>query len=211
MNEPWPRMMRVRQSFPQLPPLDICQTLNRAFARVRSQIKPGARIAVAVGSRGITHLALIVAAVLEELKASGAKPFIIPAMGSHGGATPEGQAGLVATYGITEAALHVPIRASMEVRQVGTTDEGIPVFCSVEALRADGIVLVNRVKPHTDFSGALGSGLVKMSVIGLGKRDGAAAMHAAASRLGHENVIRQMARVVLRTTPILCGLAILEN
>src|SRR6266576_200952 len=211
MNEPWPRMMRVRQNFPQLPPLDICQTLNREFARVRSQIKSGARIAVAVGSRGITNLAVIVTAVLEQLKAAGAEPFIIPAMGSHGGATPEGQAELVATYGITEAAMRVPIRPSMDVRQIGATDDGVPVFCSVEALRADGIVLVNRVKPHTDFSGALGSGILKMSVIGLGKRDGAAAMHVAASRRGHENVIREMAGVVLRTAPILCGIAILEN
>ncbi len=211
MNEPWPRMMRVRQNFPQLPPLDICQTLNREFARVRSQIKPGAGIAVAVGSRGITNLAVIVTAVLEQLKALGAQPFIIPAMGSHGGATPEGQAELVATYGITEAAMRVPIRSSMDVRQIGATDDGVPVFCSVEALRADGIILVNRVKPHTDFSGALGSGILKMSVIGLGKRDGAAAMHVAASRRGHENVIRKMAGVVLRTAPILCGIAILEN
>ena len=96
MNEPWPRMMRVRQNFPQAPPLDISQTLDREFARVRSQIKPGARIAVAVGSRGITNLAIIVTAVLEQLKAADARPFIIPAMGSHGGATPEGQTELLA-------------------------------------------------------------------------------------------------------------------
>src|SRR5439155_22045122 len=89
--------------------------------------------------------------------------------------------------------------------------EGVPVVCSVEALGADGVVLVNRVKPHTDFSGALGSGILKMCVIGLGKRAGAAAMHAAASRIGHEQAIRGIARVILRNAPILCGVAILEN
>src|SRR6185503_18502715 len=144
----------------------------------------GARIAVGVGSRGITNLPRIVAAVLDNLKAAGAEPFIIPAMGSHGGATPEGQIEVLASYGITESAMSVPIRASLEVRQVGATPDGEPVFCSIEALNADGIVLVNRVKPHTDFSGTLGSGLMKMSVIGLGKKQGAATMHLAASRLG---------------------------
>jgi hypothetical protein len=103
------------------------------------------------------------------------------------------------------------IHPSMEVRQIGTSDEGAPVLCSVEALGADGIVLVNRVKPHTDFTGALGSGIVKMSVIGLGKHAGAAAMHVVASRVGYEKAIRGIARVVLGTAPIICGVAILEN
>ncbi|MCA1480861.1 hypothetical protein, partial [Bradyrhizobium sp. NBAIM08] len=129
----------------------------------------------------------------------------------HGCATPDGQRELLAGYGITEAAMGVPIRSSMEVRQVGVSAEGAPVLCSVEALAADGIVLVNRVKPHTAFSGTLGSGMVKMCVIGLGKHAGAAAMHVAASRLGHEKAIRGIARVILAHAPILCGVAILEN
>jgi hypothetical protein len=211
MMTPFPRMLRVRQNFPQPPPLDLHSTLDVEFAKVRSRITAGARIAVAVGSRGITNLSTIVATILSHLRAAGAQPFIIPAMGSHGGATPEGQGELLAGYGITEAAMGVPIRASLEVRQIGTSEEGIAVFCSVEALGADGIVLVNRIKPHTDFFGALGSGILKMCVIGLGKHTGAAAMHAAATRIGHERAIRGMARVLLRASPIVCGVAILEN
>ena len=211
MNDAFPRMIPVRQNFPRLPPLDVRARLDAEWEKIRPQIKAGTRIAVAVGSRGISNLAIIVTTVLENLKATGAEPFIIPAMGSHGGATPEGQIEVLASYGITESAMNVPIRASLDVREVGTTPDGKPVFCSIEALNADGIVLVNRVKPHTDFNGALGSGLLKMSVIGLGKKKGAATMHLAASRLGYEHVIRTMARVVLSTAPILCGVAILEN
>jgi hypothetical protein len=206
-----PRVLRVRQNFPPTLPLDLRTTLAAEFAKLRPRILPGARIAVGVGSRGITHLAEIVAAVLAQLQAAGAQPFIIPAMGSHGGAAPEGQREVLASYGITEAAMGVPILASLEVRQVGATSDGVPVFCSTDALAADGIVLVNRIKPHTDFFGTLGSGLVKMSVIGLGKRTGATTMHQAAMHLGYERVIRSMARVVLRSVPLLGGVAILEN
>ncbi len=206
-----PRMARVRQNFPRSAPLDPRAVLKAEFEKVRARIKPGSRIAVGVGSRGIAHLAEIVLAVLDNLRAAGAQPFIIPAMGSHGGATPEGQVEILASYGITEAAMGAPIRGSLEVRQVGTSEGGLPVFCSVEALGAEGVALVNRIKPHTDFGGTLGSGLVKMAVIGLGKRTGAAAMHAAASRLGHERVIRDMAGVLFQAAPILCGVAILED
>jgi hypothetical protein len=205
-------MMLVRQNFPQPPPLDIRATLHAEFEKVHPRIKAGARIAVAVGSRGITNLPEIVAEILDLLRAAGAQPFIIPAMGSHGGATPDGQREVLASYGITESAMGVPIRPSLEVRQIGTSADGVPVFCSLEALGADGVVLVNRIKPHTDFLGELGSGLMKMSVIGLGKHTGAMVMHgAAATRLGHERAIRGMARVLLRDTSILCGVAILEN
>jgi len=211
MSQPFPDVFRVRQNFPALPPLDPRAALGAEFNKIRGRLKPGARIAVAVGSRGITQLPQIVSGVLDQLRAAGAQPFIIPAMGSHGGATPEGQTDVLAAYGITEQSMKVPIRPSMEVRQVGTTPDGVPVVCSVEALGADGIILVNRVKPHTDFAGTLGSGIVKMSVIGLGKRTGAATMHATASRIGHEQAIRSIARVLLQTAPILCGVAILEN
>src|SRR5438874_4464804 len=209
----FPRMFAVRQKFPASPPLDIPAVIQSEFKaqNVLARLNPGARIAVATGSRGITNIRNIVAAVLEVLRTAGAKPFILPAMGSHGGATPEGQVEVLASYGITEQSMGVPIRASMEVERVGQSAEGVEVFCSVEALRSDGIVLINRVKPHTDFQGTLGSGVVKMSVIGLGKRAGAAAGHAAATRLGYEHTLRSIARVVLRTAPILCGVAIVEN
>ena len=204
-------MFAVRQNFPVLPPLNLRATLEAEFKKISARLKPGARIAVAVGSRGITHLPEIVLGVLDLLRAAGTQPFIIPAMGSHGGATPEGQTEVLASYGITEAAMKAPIRPSLDARQVGATPDGVPVVCSVEALGADGIILVNRVKPHTDFAGTLGSGIVKMCVIGLGKRTGAATMHGTASRVGHEKAIRSIARVLLQTAPILCGVAILEN
>ena len=210
---PFPRMLAVRQRFPVSPPLDIPAIVQHEFRaqKVLSRLQPGAQIAVGVGSRGITNIKNIVAAVLEELKAAGAKPFIIPAMGSHGGATPEGQIGVLESYGITEQSMGVPIRASMEVERLGTSVDGVDVYCSVEALRSDGIVIVNRVKPHTDFSGTHGSGVMKMMVIGLGKRMGAATCHGAAARLGLERVIHGIARVTLRRAPILCGVAIVEN
>jgi hypothetical protein len=208
---PLPRILHVRQNFAPTPPLDIRATVAAEFTKLRSRIHPGARIAVGVGSRGITHLAEIVVAVLDQLRAVGAQPFIIPAMGSHGGATPEGQCEVLASYGITEAAMGVPIRASLEVRQLGATADGVPVFCSTEALGADGIVLVNRIKPHTDFFGTLGSGLLKMCVIGLGKRTGATAMHLAATQFGYERTIRAMAGVLLQNAPVFGGVAILEN
>ena len=208
----FPRMMLVRQKFPASAPVDIRGTLTKEFAAVAGRIKPGARIAVAVGSRGISNLHAIVASVLKFLRAAGAQPFIVPAMGSHGGATPDGQKELLAEYGITEAALGVPIHAAMEARCLGTTEDGVEVFFSEEALKADGVVVVNRVKPHTDFqSDTLGSGLLKMMVVGLGKRIGAANFHSAASRFGYEHVIRTSARVTLRTAPVLFGVAIVEN
>lgn len=208
---PLPRILRIRQNFPPSPPLDIRATLAAEFGKLRPCLRPGARIAVGVGSRGITNLPAITAAVLGLIQDTGAKPFIIPAMGSHGGATPEGQRDILAGYGITEAAMGVPIRDSLEVRQVGATTGAIPVYCSTEALDAEGIILINRIKPHTDFFGALGSGLLKMSVIGLGKRAGATAMHLAATQDGYEPVIRGMAGVLLRNARVLGGVAILEN
>ena len=208
---PFPRFLRVRQNFPATTPPDIEATIAAEFAKLLPHLRPDARIAVGVGSRGITRLADIIAAVLAQLRSAGAQPFIIPAMGSHGGATPDGQREVLASYGVTESAMGAPILASLETRQIGVTSEGVPVFCSTDALEADGIVLVNRIKPHTDFFGALGSGLVKMSVIGLGKRDGATAMHHAAMHHGYERVIRSMAAVMLRSAPVLAGVAILEN
>lgn len=206
-----PRSIRVRQNFAATPPLDIRNTLDFEFAKLRDTIQPGDRIAVGVGSRGITHLAEIVAAVLDQLRTLGANPFIIPAMGSHGGATPQGQRDVLARYGITEESMNVPIHDSLEVREVGVSTDQVLAYCSTEALAADGILLINRIKPHTDFFGTLGSGLVKMCVIGLGKRIGATAMHLAAMQLGYERVIRGLAKVVIQNAPVLGGIAIIEN
>jgi len=208
----FPRMLDVRQEFSRSPAPAIDQVVKSQFDSKNFDSKiAGKRVAVGVGSRGISNLRTIVAAVLNELRQRGAKPFIVPAMGSHGGATPEGQAHILDGYGITPSSMGLPFETSMETIRLGVTDDGIPVNFSACALKADWIFPVNRVKPHTDFFGPLGSGLMKMMAIGFGKQAGAAACHGAASRLGHERVIRQVARMVLKSVPILGGLAILEN
>ncbi len=206
-----PRFVRVRQDFAATSSVNIKATVDVELQKLRSRISPDARIAIGVGSRGITHLFDIVSATVAKLFAMGARPFVIPAMGSHGGATPEGQLEILESYGITESSLGVPIHASLDVRELGRTADDVPAFCSTDALAADGILLVNRIKPHTDFFGTLGSGLLKMCVIGLGKRTGATTMHLAAAQFGYERVIRSMATVILRHAPILGGLAIVEN
>jgi len=213
MADSFPKMLELRQHFSQSPKLEFSDLLRQQFAKaeVLSRITPGMAIAVGVGSRGITNLSEIVKAVLNILMEAGAKPFIVPAMGSHGGATPDGQESVLAEYGVTREALGVPFETSMEVRQVGKTPGGQDVVFSLPALQSDGIVVINRVKPHTDFYGTLGSGLQKMLAIGLGKHVGAANAHGAASRLGHEAVIRETAKVILEAAPVLCGIAILED
>jgi len=213
MADHLPKMLELRQHYPQSPKLDFSDLLQEQFAKseVLTRVTPGMRIAVGVGSRGITNLAEIVKAVLKILSEAGANPFIVPAMGSHGGATPEGQERVLAEYGITRQALGVPFETSMEVRPIGKTPGGRDIVFSVPALQSDGIVVINRVKPHTDFYGTLGSGLQKMLAIGLGKHVGAANAHGAASRLGHEAVIRETAKVILEAAPVLCGVAILED
>ena len=170
------------------------------------------RIAVASGSRGIDRIAEVVRAVVATLKARGARPFIVPAMGSHGGGTAEGQVELLGEFGIDEKTMGAPLRPSMDVVEVGRTPVGEPVFTAREALEADGVVLVNRVKPHTDFESVrLGSGLVKMTAIGLGKVEGAAAAHRAARRYGYEEAISAAARVVRSRLKLLAGVALLED
>ena len=208
-----PRLIPVHQRFALTPSLDLRLTIESQLESKLSdsRVAPGSRIAVAVGSRGITALRRIVALVVEWLRERGAKPFIVPAMGSHGGATPKGQAEILAGYGVSEAALGVPVRASMEVERLGRTGDGVEVYFSAEALAADGIVVINRVKPHTDFSASIGSGILKMTSIGLGKHTGASTVHAAAMSLGYEHVIRTVARRILERAPVLAGIAILEG
>ena len=172
----------------------------------------GCRVAVAVGSRGIDRLPEVVRAVVAWLRARGASPFLVPAMGSHGGATPEGQAEVLAALGVTEASAGAPVRAAMEVVDLGRTVDGAPVFTAREARDADGVVLINRIKPHTDFeSPRLGSGLTKMCAIGLGKIDGAAACHRAAQTLGYERAITEAARVVRARLPLWGCVALVED
>jgi hypothetical protein len=208
-----PRMFRLRQRFPRSQPIDLPRIVATAFQQrgLFKGLRPGARIAIGVGSRGITNIAGVTRAVVDGVRAAGLTPVVVPAMGSHGGATAEGQCAILADYGVTEADIGVPIESSMAVRQLGRTDDGIDVWTSQAALESDGIILINRVKPHTDFSGELGSGLVKMSVVGLGKREGAVTFHAAAGRLGHLAALRSIASITLSRLPIVAGVAIIEG
>jgi len=207
-----PRMFKVRQEFSRPEPLDIPATVAAQIASVQDRLQPNARVAVTVGSRGIANFREIVRAVLDALTAAGVQPFILPAMGSHGGATPEGQKRILADYGITEKTMGVPIEAAMATREVGRTADGVRAFSSVVALEADGIVVLNRVKPHTDyFSRTLGSGLIKMMVVGMGKHDGAANFHRTAVHRGYEETLRMLGEVVLREAPILFGIGLVEH
>lgn len=211
-NVVFPGMVRVRQRFDVPPAIDARDATRREMGQLKGRIKAGAQIAIAVGSRGITDIRLIVETILHEVRSAGATPFIVPAMGSHGGATADGQREILAEYRISEKELGVPVRPLMDTQVIGTTPDGVEVNWSAEALRADGVIVINRIKPHTDFqSDSIGSGVLKIMVVGLGKRVGAAAFHAASTRFGYEHMLRSIARVVLQRAPILGGLAIVEN
>ena len=171
----------------------------------------GSRIAVGAGSRGISNIDVIVRAVVDFWKSRGVQPFIIPVMGSHGAATAEGQADVLAHYGITEQTMGVPVVSSLDVVTVGTTPEGIEVAMDRNAYESDGVMLCGRVKWHTDFDGKLESGIHKMMAIGLGKWAGARRYHCWALRIGMEQVIRSVGRLILGTGKMLGGLAILED
>lgn len=206
-----PNRYTIRQIFPDTPTFDISQKIEKEFQKFDGRLRAGQTVALGVGSRGITNLAEIVRHTIGQIKSRGAIPFIIPAMGSHGGATPEGQVAVLAEYGITSDSMGVEIKASLDVREMGVSEHGTIAYCSLDALGADHILMINRVKPHTDFFGTLGSGLIKMSVIGLGKHRGAKAMHLGAMRYGYEASIRTLARINLCSAPILGGIAILED
>ena len=202
---------RTRPGLPKLDDLNgsIQRTLNGLG--VPGDKLRGKRIAVAVGSRGIASLQEIVGAVCGWLKSQGGKPFVFPAMGSHGGGTAEGQRKILEGYGVTEAALGVEIRSSMEAVRVGTTPEGFNAYMDRNAWESDCVVVVNRIKPHTDFSGKIESGLLKMITIGMGKLEGAREGHRRSWKYGFETTIRSVSAKVLATGKILFGLAAVEN
>jgi hypothetical protein len=210
---PIPQMARVRYDIPTPAPLgDIRAAVREQMERAgaRTMVRPGQRIAVGVGSRGIGRLPEIVAALVGELRALGAEPFIIPTMGSHGGATADGQREVLLHLGVTPERVGAPIEAQMETVEVGRTADGTPVRLDRLALAADGIVFVARVKPHTAYRGPHESGLAKMIAIGLGKQAGAAVCHARG--FGHmARMVPALAEVALARAPIRFGLAVLEN
>ncbi|ADQ06241.1 conserved hypothetical protein [Caldicellulosiruptor hydrothermalis 108] len=206
-----PKFVKVRQVF-EAPVINnisevLINELNKE--KIKKMLKPKMKIALAVGSRGIANLASIVKTTVDFLKSCDTEPFIIPAMGSHGGATAEGQKRVLAEYGITEQTIGVPIKSSMEVEQIGTVD-GTPVYVDKFALSADGVILINRIKPHTAFRGIIESGLIKMSVIGLGKQKGAESCHQLSMKDFDKRLI-EMSKVIFSKVKILFGIAIIEN
>ena len=209
----YPRLMRVAQHFEAPTVDDIPGTVRDEVARLKlsSQVKPGQSIAISVGSRGIANIALIVKSLVNELKALGGKPFLVPAMGSHGGGIAENQRGIIESYGVTEEFTGAPIRASMETVEVGRTEEGVPVLFDRLAFEADHVAVVARVKPHTGFNGEIESGLHKMMLIGFGKHKGAALYHQAIIHFSWDQMVRSIARTVIEKCGVLLGLGIVEN
>ena len=209
----FPRLLVVRQKFPDRRIPDIAREVEQQLAAsgFAARLKPGSRVAIGVGSRGIHQIATIVRQVVRYWKDQGMQPFLFPAMGSHGAASAAGQADVLAHYGITEAAMGCPGVSQLEVVSLGKTGDGIEAFMDRTAYDSDGVMLVGRVKWHTDFAGKIESGLFKMMAIGLGKFAGAQRYHAYAYRLGLEHVIRSIGRQVLKSGKILGGLAILED
>ncbi len=209
----FPRMAVVEQKFPR-PRADAID--KRVWKYLGDNAIPdeklkGKRIAVTVGSRGIADLDTIVQALVGRLRERGAEPFLVPAMGSHGGGVAEEQTKILADYGVTEALMGAPVVSSLETVRLGETEDGLPVYMDRNAYEADGIVLLNRIKPHTDFSGAVESGLLKMMVVGLGKVDGARLFHSRTIQHKHDELLLTCGRVILASGKILGGLAVLEN
>ena len=208
-----PKMIRVKQKFPT----DVVEDIRSAIfteldqLNMDSIVKSGDTVAVGAGSRGITNIDVAIKSVVDYLKEIGSKPFVFPAMGSHGGATPAGQKDILAHYGITEETMGVPVRATMEVVEVGRTTDDLPVFLDRYAYEADVAVPVNRVKSHTDFHGSIESGLMKMLAIGFGKQKGASMYHRAFFRYGFEHVILASGSLLIETGKIGFGVALVEN
>src|SRR5712691_3973811 len=200
-----PRMIRVRQTFSRPRVADIPRTVADALAKAGLLIKRSDTVAVGAGSRGIANIGVIVGAAVRYLRDLGARPFVFPAMGSHGGGTADGQLDVLAHYGITEATMGCPVRGTMDVVQVGEA-LSMPVWLDRFAAEADWIGVVNRVKPHTDFKGSIESGLFKMMTIGLGKYQGAVQYHRTNIHHGYETVITTVGREMLAKAKIGFGL-----
>ena len=207
-----PKMFKVVQSFNNEEVDNLEEEIRKQISNSTSlkELKKGAKIAVTAGSRGIDNIPLILRTVIDELKALGAEPFIVPAMGSHGGGQALGQIELLESLGITEESIGAPISKSDETIELGATADGIKAFLDKKAFESDGIFVVNRIKPHTSFRGDIESGLIKMLVIGLGRKQAADHIH----QLGVEGLsehIPKVGQLIIKKAPILYGLAIIEN
>lgn len=209
----FPQIFRVRQSF-EAPRLeDVPGEVDAQLARLQlgDRVREGDRVAITVGSRGIAGINVILRAAVAHLKGLGAQPFLVPAMGSHGGGTADGQRAVVEAYGVTEQFVGCPILSSMETVVVCQTAEGFPVHFDRHAFEADHVLVCGRVKPHTRFTGDIESGLMKMMLIGLGKCEGAIVYHQAIEDYSFAQIIRSVAREVIARCRVLAGLAIVEN
>jgi hypothetical protein len=212
-DTPIPPMLRVRLTHPKGGPIaDIAGAVDEVLAQSKrlADLPSDASVAVAVGSRGIAHIPEVVAAAVRHLKQRGFAPFIVPAMGSHGGATAEGQAGVLAHLGVTEQTVGAPVRATMETVEYGATLHGIPCRFDKNAAEADAVLCINRVKSHTSFDRPIESGLTKLIAVGLGKQVGAQNVHRLGPR-GYTEVLPQLARIAIDHSPIGYGIALVEN
>jgi hypothetical protein len=204
-------LIRLHTPAPELANLD--QRLDEGFARLNlaGKVKPGQKVALTGGSRGFADVAKVLRHVAGFLRSLGAEPYVSPAMGSHGGATASGQTRLLARLGITEETVGAPVVSHMETREVGRTPSGLPVLIGEDFIRADWVVVVNRIKPHTSYRGRFESGLLKMLAIGMGKRDGAEQSHLHFFRYGFERVVGEISSLVIEKLPLLCGIGFIEN
>jgi len=209
----YPQIFRVRQHFdaPRVDDASSAVESQLAHLALGERIKPGQSVAIAVGSRGIASIREIIKAIVDHVKALGAEPFLVPAMGSHGGGTATGQQKIIESYGITEAYCGCQIQATMETVVVCRSTEGFPVHFDKFAFAADHVIVTNRIKPHTQFSGDIESGVLKMLLIGLGKHEGAKIYHRAIKDYSFAQIVRSVAKEVLAKCPITAGIGIVEN
>jgi len=209
----WPRMKRVRQTFPGEEIRNVPQAVAEACAQfgLSEQLRPGQRVAITAGSRGVRDMTATIRATVALVRSLGGEPFVFPCMGSHGGGTAEGQREVLASYGVTDEGVGAPVLSQPEVVPVGETATGIPLWADKLAAAADHIIVINRVKPHTDFSGLLESGPTKMLAIGVGKWVGASDCHRRFVDRGYEDVIREVGDALWSSLPIVGAIGLVEN
>ncbi|MBU4275507.1 MAG: nickel-dependent lactate racemase [Proteobacteria bacterium] len=209
----FPKIVMVKNHIPGPEAVDVPFEVRRGLEALNlaAKVKPGQTVAITAGSRGVTDMAAAIAAVAAYFKELGAEPFVAPAMGSHGGATDQGQEDMLEHLGITQETIGAPVRSSMATETIGETSFGHPVVIGRDFVRADHVVVVNRVKPHTSFRGIVESGLCKMLTIGMGKHAGAKLAHSQFYQHGFEQVVREIAGVVMGEVPVICGVALVEN
>ncbi|MBC8177275.1 MAG: DUF2088 domain-containing protein [Desulfobacteraceae bacterium] len=209
----YPNMFHIRQVFdaPRIPDIEGALDRELESVRIKSLLKKGARVAITAGSRGVANIDLILRHLVRILKENSAKPFLVPTMGSHGGGTAEGQIEVLKSFNITEESIGAPIISSMDVVEIGKSRFGFPVMVDTHTAEADGIIVLNRIKPHTEFEGPIESGLMKMMAIGMGKHRGCLEVHKQTVNFGYKEVIPEIGEVILENLPVLFGIGIVEN